>query len=325
MVDKQNIENVIIVGAGISGLSAAVYTSRGALKPLVIGGMIPGGQLMLTTEVENFPGFEHGIKGPELIDVTRKQAERFGTRIRDIDVLQIKPKKLMMGKDGNEEKTVFDIVLEKNEMITTKSVIIATGSKARMLDIPGEKEFWQRGVSTCATCDGYFFKDREVAVIGGGDSACEEALFLSKLTKQVTLIHRRDSLRASKIMQERIFNNPKVKVIWNSLPIEVLGDKNGMTGLKLKDTNTGAISEVKLDGMFLGIGHSPNTDIFKGIIDIDDKGYIKATNTKTSVRGIFACGDVVDSVYRQAVVAAGDGARAALEVERYLEAEFGHQ
>ena len=310
------MENVIIIGGGISGLTAAVYTARGGLNPLVLGGMAFGGQLITTTDVENYPGFKDGVKGPELIDQTRKQAERFGARIKQADVDSVE----QIQKDG---KNVYSVKLKNGESFEAKALIIATGAKSRTLDVKGEKEYWQKGVSTCATCDGYFFKDKKVSVIGGGDAACEEALFLSKMVEKVYVIHRRDQLRASKIMQRRILDNEKIEVVWDSVAEEVLGDGTKMTGLKLKNVKTEELSDLQVEAMFYAIGHIPNSEPFKNIVEVDDKGYIKADhNTKTKAPGVFASGDCVDFRYRQAIVAAGDGCNAALEVEKYLESEF---
>jgi len=304
----ENIEQVVIIGAGISGLTAAVYTARADLKPKVVTGMEAGGQLMLTTEVENFPGFPEGIKGPDLIANTKKQAAKFGAEFIMKDVVSV---------DKESDSFIIDLGDEK---IKTSSLIIATGASARMLGLESESRYVGRGVSTCATCDAAFFKDKVVSVIGGGDSACEEALTLAKFASKVYLIHRRDELRASKIMQDRVLNHEKIELIWDSVVEEVLGDGIKVTGLKLKNTKTGAVNELKLDGMFLGIGHFPNTKFLGDLIELDEAGYIKTPgNAKTNVEGIFVAGDVADPVWQQAITAAGSGCIAALQAGKYLE------
>ncbi len=300
------MHNVIIIGSGCAGLTAAIYTARANLAPIVIAGTKAGGQLSLTTEVENFPGFPEGILGPELIANTRKQAERFGAKFFNTDVISVdflsKPFK------------IFTL----NEAYETKSVIIASGASTVWLDLESEQRLVGRGVSSCATCDGYFFTNKNVAVIGGGDSAMEEALFLTKFANKVTIIHRRDALRASKIMQDRAFNNSKISFIWNSVVEEILGEEF-VTGIKIRNIDSRVVAEMAIDGVFVAIGHKPNTEIFKGQIDLDPKGYIVAINeTKTSIDGIFVAGDVQDHVYRQAITAAGLGCRAAMDTERYL-------
>lgn len=304
------IENVIIIGSGPAGLTAAVYTARARLNPLMIEGEEAGGQLMTTTEVENYPGFEHGITGPALIEVMRKQAERFGTRFMTRNVsavdLSSRPFRVTVGK------TVH----------LTKTIIISTGAKAKYLGLDSERKYMNRGVSACATCDGAFFKDVEVAVVGGGDTAMEEANFLTRFAKTVHLLHRRDTFRASKIMTERALANPKIKIHYNTEVAEVLGDERGVTGLIVKDTVNGATREMPVQGLFLAIGHKPSTDLFKGVIDTDEVGYIKTKpgSSYTNIPGVFAAGDVQDSVYRQAITAAGTGCMAAIDVERWLEA-----
>ncbi|HLD74872.1 MAG TPA: thioredoxin-disulfide reductase [Bdellovibrionota bacterium] len=301
------VENVIIIGGACAGLTAAIYTSRANLKPVCIEGFQAGGQLMLTTEVENYPGFPEGIMGPDLMQLFRKQAERFGTRFVTKDVTSV-----------NFKKTPFEIYVDK-ECYKTKAVIIATGASANLLGIPNEERLMGRGVSTCATCDGFFFKDQHVVVAGGGDSAMEEASFLTKHASKVTVIHRRDTLRASKIMQDRAFKNKKIEFIWNSTVTEVLGDKE-VTGIKIKNLQTGKEGELKCDGFFLAIGHTPNTKIFKNQLELLDNEYLKVLNhTRTSREGIFAAGDVQDHHYKQAVTAAGSGCMAALDAEKYLE------
>jgi len=298
---------VLIIGSGPAGLTAAIYAARADLQPLMIEGMERGGQLMLTTEVENFPGFPDGILGPELMDNMRKQAERFGTRVVSSDVTEVDftgyPFKVWVGKD----------------LYHAESVIISTGASARWLGVPGEARLRGHGVSACATCDGFFFRDKELAIVGGGDSAMEEALFLTKFASKVTIIHRRDELRASKIMAHRALEHPKIDIIWNAVVEEVLGDDE-VTGLRLRDTVTGEERTFRVDGLFLAIGHTPNTKIFDGQLELDDAGYIVVHDgTRTSVDGIFAAGDVVDHVYRQAITAAGMGCQAAIDAERWLD------
>lgn len=304
---------VIIIGSGPAGFTAAIYTSRANLNPLLFEGNQPGGQLTITTEVENYPGFPEGIMGPEMMELFRRQAKRFGTICENKDITKV-----------DFASKPFELWSE-DELYTADSVIIATGAKARLLNLESEKKYFGYGVSACATCDGFFFKNLEVAVVGGGDMAIEEANFLTKFASKVSVIHRRDELRASKIMQDKVLNNPKISFIWDSVVDEVLGkEENGkksMTGLRLKNVKTGEILEMKADGLFIAIGHDPNTAIFKGQIDMHENGYLKLTGTGTStnIPGVFAAGDVADSVYRQAVTAAGSGCAAAIDVERYLE------
>ncbi len=301
------MEEVVILGTGIAGCTAAIYSARAALKPLVVSGEQDGGQLTLTTDVENFPGFPEGIQGPELVERAKKQAEKFGARF-ETDICE-KLEKI----DGG-----FSLSFMTGKKVQAKSVIIATGASARWLGLESEKKFQGRGVTTCATCDGAFFKDKEVIVIGGGDSAMEEALFLTKFCTKVTVIHRRDTLRASKIMQEKAKKNPKISFIWDSGIEEVLGDKF-MTGVKLKNLKTGVVSDFKADGMFLAIGHIPNTKFIKGVLDLDSKGYLVANKEMhTSIPGVFAAGDVQDLRFRQAITAAGSGCMAGMEAEKYL-------
>ncbi|MFT4282932.1 MAG: thioredoxin-disulfide reductase [Candidatus Woesearchaeota archaeon] len=302
------MENVIILGNGISGVTAAIYTARANLNPLVISGPEHGGQLSLTTDVENFPGFPKGVQGPELVELGKKQAERFGARFETDIAKSVK-------KEGKEIIVEF----ESKKILKTKTLIISTGASARWLGLESEKKFMGKGVSTCATCDGYFYKNKEIIVVGGGDSAMEEANFLSKFASKVTVIHRRDELRASKIMQDKFFNNPKTDIIWNSKVVEVIGDDSGVTGVKLEDTKTGKIVEFSCHGVFLAIGHIPNTKFVKGLLDMDDHGYLITDNTKTNVEGIFASGDVQDTKYRQAITAAGSGCMAAMDAEKYIE------
>lgn len=300
-------EKVLIVGSGPAGLTAAIYAARADLDPLMIEGMERGGQLMLTTEVENYPGFPEGIMGPELMDGMRKQAERFGTRIVSSDVSKVdlseRPFKVWVGSDLYEAETL----------------IISTGASARWLGIEGESRLRGYGVSACATCDGFFFRDREIAIVGGGDSAMEEALFLTKFASKVTIVHRRDEFRASKIMAQRAIDHPKIEVLWNTTPEAVLGD-DLVTGLRVKNVFTGEESVLPVEGFFLAIGHDPNTKIFQGQLDLDASGYISASggSTQTSVEGVFAAGDVVDHYYQQAVTAAGMGCQAAIDVEHWL-------
>ncbi len=302
-------EQVLIIGSGPAGLTAAIYAARAGLEPLMIEGMERGGQLMITTDVENFPGFPDGVMGPDLMDQMRKQAERFGTRIVSSDVTKVdfsqRPHKVWVGQDLYE----------------AEAIIISTGASARWLGVPGETQFRGLGVSACATCDGFFFRDKELIVVGGGDTAMEEALFLTKFASKLTVVHRRDEFRASTIMAERVVNHPKIDVAWNSTLEEVIGG-DYVTGAVLKDTVTGETHEMPIDGVFVAIGHSPNTKVFDSYIELDDAGYIVTApgKTETSVEGVYAAGDVADSVYRQAITAAGIGCQAALDSERWLEA-----
>ncbi|MFQ5897538.1 MAG: thioredoxin-disulfide reductase [Candidatus Methylomirabilia bacterium] len=303
---------VIIIGSGPAGYTAAVYAARANLAPLLFSGVQAGGQLMLTTLVENYPGFVDGMMGPELMETFRKQAERFGTEIIGEDVTAV---------DFSQRPF---IVRAGDRVFEGHTVIVATGASAKLVGLEAETKLMGRGVSTCATCDGFFFKDQDIMVVGGGDSAIEEALYLSRLGRKVEVVHRRDALRASKIMQERAFKNPKIEFVWNSVLVDVLDPaKAKVTGVKLKNVKTGEVHERPVDGLFIAIGHSPNTAVFAGQIETDSNGYIVTTpgTTKTSVPGVFAAGDVQDHVYRQAVTAAGTGCMAALEAERYLEAQ----
>ncbi|MDP3698250.1 MAG: thioredoxin-disulfide reductase [Nanoarchaeota archaeon] len=302
------MEKVIILGTGIAGCTAAIYAARANLNPLVISGPEDGGQLTLTTDVENFPGFPDGVQGPALVEMCKKQAERFGTRFK-VDI----------ASEFKKIKGGFELLLMGGEKIQTKTLIVATGASARWLGIPSEEKYKGRGVTTCAVCDGAFFKGKEVVVIGGGDSAMEESQFLTKFATKVTVIHRKDSFRASKIMQDRFFKNQKCKVLWDNEVVEILGDGKKVTGVKLKNTKNGKITELKTDGVFLAIGHIPNTKIFEGKLDLDEKGYIKTDRfMKTNIAGVFAAGDVQDVRYRQAITAAGSGCQAAMEAEKYL-------
>lgn len=298
--------DLIIIGAGPAGYTAAIYASRASLKVLMISGTTPGGQLLLTSEVENFPGFKDGIMGPELMDQMKDQAKRFGTEIIQEFATKVElggqPKKVWVGKDEYLAKTL----------------IIATGASANWLGLDNEKRLWGKGISACATCDGFFFKDVEVVVVGGGDSAMEEALTLTKFATKVTIVHRRKEFRASKIMQERVLKHKKIEVVWDASVVDILG-KDKVEGVKIKDVNTNKTSTLKCQGLFVAIGHTPATSLFKGSLELDDKGYLKTKEgVKTTISGVFAAGDVADPHYRQAITAAGDGCRAALEAERYL-------
>ena len=304
------INKVVILGSGPAGLTAALYTARANLKPLLIEGNEPGGQLTITTEVENYPGFEHGVQGPEMMDVFRRQVTRFGTRF-------------LVGAvtEARLNKRPFELVMD-DAVVKADSVIISTGASAKLLGIESEKRLMGYGVSACATCDGAFFKEKEAIVIGGGDTAMEEATFLTRFCTKVTIVHRRDTLRASKIMQDRARKNPKIAFIWDSAIEEIVGEqKQGVSGVKLKNLKTGKITDMKTDAVFVAIGHQPNTAIFKGQLDMDELGYlkVKSGSTYTNIEGIFAAGDVADSVYRQAVTAAGTGCMAAIDAERWLE------
>ncbi|MFC5719766.1 thioredoxin-disulfide reductase [Streptomyces gamaensis] len=304
-----DVRNVIIIGSGPAGYTAALYTARASLKPLVFEGSVTaGGALMNTTEVENFPGFRDGIMGPDLMDNMRAQSERFGAELVPDDVTAVDL--------SDEIKTVTD---SAGTVHRAKAVIVATGSQHRKLGLPREDELSGRGVSWCATCDGFFFKDQDIAVVGGGDTAMEEATFLSRFAKSVTVVHRRDALRASKAMQERAFADPKISFVWDSEVAEIHGDAK-LSGLTLRNVKTGETSELPVTGLFIAIGHDPRTELFKGQLDLDDEGYLKvdAPSTRTNLAGVFAAGDVVDHTYRQAITAAGTGCSAALDAERFL-------
>ncbi|MEI5524630.1 thioredoxin-disulfide reductase [Streptomyces brasiliscabiei] len=306
-----DVRNVIIIGSGPAGYTAALYTARASLKPLVFEGAVTaGGALMNTTEVENFPGFRDGIMGPDLMDNMRAQAERFGAELIPDDIVAVDL--------SGEIKTVTDTA---GTVHRAKAVIVTTGSQHRKLGLPNEDALSGRGVSWCATCDGFFFKDQDIAVIGGGDTAMEEATFLSRFAKSVTIVHRRDTLRASKAMQERAFADPKISFVWDSEIAEIQGDQK-LAGLKLRNLKTGETSELPTTGLFIAIGHDPRTELFKGQLDLDDEGYLKVASpsTRTNLTGVFGAGDVVDHTYRQAITAAGTGCSAALDAERYLAA-----
>jgi thioredoxin reductase (NADPH) len=303
-----DVRDVIIIGSGPAGYTAAIYAARAKLQPLLFEGSVTaGGALMQTTDVENFPGFPDGIMGPELMDSLRKQAERFGAELVSDDVIEV------------DLTASPKVVKTETETYLAQAVIVATGSRYKELGIPGEKEMSGHGVSWCATCDGFFFRERDIAVVGGGDSALEEALFLTRFGKSVTLVHRRDALRASKIMQDRALANPKIKFQWNSEVVSVEGDGK-VTGLRLRDTRTSEESVLPVGGVFIAIGHSPRSELFTGQLDINPEGYVEVEgrSTRTKVEGVFACGDVVDHVYRQAITAAGSGCSAAIDAERWL-------
>jgi thioredoxin reductase (NADPH) len=312
---SDNHHKVVIIGSGPAGLTAALYSSRANLDPVIFEGMQPGGQLTITTEVENYPGFEHGIQGPELMDIMRKQAVRFGAKSFFKAVTEV-----------DFSKRPF-IIKTEDGVHTSDAVIISTGASAKLMNIPSETKFMGYGVSACATCDGFFFKGLKIFVVGGGDSAMEEATYLTRFASEVTIIHRREEFRASKIMIERAQKNPKIKFLLNSVIDEILGlDENGrkvVTGARLKDTKDGSISEVPVDGIFMAIGHKPNTELFKGQLEMDETGYliVKPGSTYTNIEGVFAAGDVADKTYRQAITAAGTGAMAAIDAERWLEAQ----
>ncbi len=303
---------VLIIGSGAAGCTAAIYASRAALKPIMVRGMQPGGQMTITSDVENYPGFADAIKGPWLMEQMEAQAAHVGTQIFSDTIVSV-----------DFSKRPFVAIGDSGDTYVGDTLIIATGASARWLGLESEKKFQNFGVSACATCDGFFFKGKDVAVLGGGNSAVEEALYLAKIAKSVTLVHRRDSLRAEKIGQERLFKTPNVKVIWDSTVEEFLGTDNppSLTGLKLKNVKTGAISELKVDGAFVAIGHEPNTQLFTGQLDMDADRYLKTTpgSTKTNIAGVFAAGDVQDKIFRQAVTAAGTGCMAALEAQKFLE------
>jgi thioredoxin reductase (NADPH) len=302
-------EKLIIIGSGPAGLTAAIYAARADLEPLMIEGLEAGGQLMLTTEVENYPGFPDGVMGPEMMDLFRKQAERFGTRILRSNVSKVdfsaRPFRIWVG----------------DEEYQAESVIVSTGASARWLDVPGEDKLRGHGVSACATCDGFFFRDREIVVVGGGDSAMEEALFLTKFASKVTIVHRRDEFRASAIMAKRALEHEKVDVRWDTVVEEILGEDT-VTGVRLRNVKTDEVEDFATEGVFMAIGHTPNTEVFDGQLEVNDKGYLTTfDNTMTSVEGVFGAGDVVDFTYRQAITAAGMGCQAAIDAERWLDSQ----
>ncbi len=302
-----DINQVIIIGSGPAGLTAAIYAARAGLEPLVIEGYGAGGQLMITTDVENYPGFPDGVQGPDMMMMFRQQAERFGTRFITADVSRV---------DFSERP--FRVWVENDEHVGN-SIIVSTGASARWLGIDGETRLRGKGVSACATCDGFFFKDKPVVVIGGGDTAMEEALFLTRMCESVTVVHRRDEFRASAIMAERVLENPKISVVWNATVVDVEG-ANVVEGVRVADVETGDEQVIPTAAMFVAIGHQPNTELFEGLLDADGEGYLITDGTRTNVEGVFACGDVQDTIYRQAVTAAGSGCMAAIDAERWLEA-----
>jgi thioredoxin reductase (NADPH) len=305
------MRNVVIMGSGCAGLTAAIYAARANLKPLVIRGLEAGGQLTLTTLVENFPGFPKGVQGPELIERMQNQAAEFGADFMEGHV---------RGADLSRRPFVIDL---GSETVEARTLIVASGASAKMLGLESERQLLGHGISTCATCDGYFYRGKEVAVVGGGDTAAEEAMFLTRHAMRVSIIHRRDQLRASKIMQDRLFHNPRINFIWDSLVTDILDvDRGEVTGIRLKNVKTGDETIKSVDGVFMGIGHSPNTSLFRGQLEMNEVGYlITHDGSKTNVPGVFAAGDVQDHVYRQAITAAGSGCMAAIDAERFLEAE----
>ncbi|MDG1486561.1 MAG: thioredoxin-disulfide reductase [SAR324 cluster bacterium] len=315
MSTKEQHHKLIILGSGPAGLTAAIYAARAILQPVVVSGREAGGQLMITSDVENYPGFPEGIKGPEMMDLLKAQAARFGTEFFSGDVI-----------DVDLSRRPFKLTLENKDTLSCDSLIISTGASARWLGMDSEKEYSGRGVSACATCDGFFFRDQDVAVVGGGDTALEEALYLANICKSVTLIHRRDEFRGSKIMQKRAVDHEKISIFWDTVVEEVLGNPMaGMTSLKVKNVKTEKVTEHPITGLFVAIGHSPNTKLFKDKLNLNENGYVEVTpgTTYTSVDGVFASGDVQDHVYRQAVTAAGTGCMAAIDAERWLAEQTG--
>ena len=308
---KNQIEKVVIIGSGAAGLTAAIYAARANLKPLVIEGIQPGGQLTITTDVENYPGYADVVQGPWMMEQMRSQALNVGARIINDVVVHVDFKK--------DSKTIS---LDSKSILSANTVIIATGAQAKWLGLESENKFNGKGVSACATCDGFFYRNKEVAVIGGGNTAVEEALYLSNICSKVTLIHRRDELRAEKILQERLFAKENINVIWNNIVSEILGDENGVNSLEIKDKNSDKTEIIKVEGVFIAIGHSPSTEPFKGVLEMDKEGYIVAQKPGTSItniEGVFAAGDCVDKIYRQAVTAAGMGCMAALDAEKWMQ------
>jgi thioredoxin reductase (NADPH) len=302
---------VLIIGSGPAGYTAAVYAARANLAPTLVAGSQPGGQLTITTEVENYPGFPKGVLGPELMELFKAQAERFGTTMIHGTITSV-----------DFSKRPFRAVVDERDELTADAVIVSTGASAKWIGLAKEQELGGYGVSACATCDGFFFKGKDLAVVGGGDTAMEEATFLTKFASKVTVIHRREELRASKIMQDKAKKNPKIAFIWNSVVSEIHGTReSGVTGLRLRNVVSNETAEFAVQGLFVAIGHSPNTKLFKGVLDMDEKGYVKTApgSTRTSIAGVFACGDVQDAIYRQAVTAAGSGCMAAIDAERWLE------
>ena len=312
-MNNEIARDVVVIGSGPAGLTAALYTARANLAPIVIEGTSAGGQLMLTTMVENWPGYRDGIMGPDLITELRAQAQRFGAEITSGHVARV-----------DLSARPFRVELADGPTYTARALIIATGASAKLIGLPSERRLMGRGVTTCATCDGFFYRGRPVAVVGGGDTAIEEAIFLTRFASSVTVIHRRDTLRASKIMQEKAFAHPKISFAWNKVVDDVLGEAEGkVTGLRLRDTITSATSELAIDGLFVAIGHTPNTELFSGVLDTDENGYLVTHHgSHTNIPGVFACGDVQDHVYRQAITSAGTGCMAAIDAERFL-AEHG--
>lgn len=308
-MSKTHKTKVLIIGSGPAGYTAAIYTARANLSPMLVAGLQPGGQMTITTDVENYPGFADTIQGPWLMDQMKAQAEHVGTQMVNDMIVEVDLK-------SSPKKAVGD----SGDIYLADSIVIATGAQAKWLGLDSEQKYMGKGVSACATCDGFFYRGKEVFIVGGGNTAVEEALFLTNFVSKVTLVHRRDSLRAEKIMQERLFKNEKVEILWDSTLEEILGDDNGVTGVKIKSVKDDSVTEYKTHGVFIAIGHKPSTDVFKGHVDMDDEGYIKTKpdSTATSLPGVFAAGDVKDKIYRQAVTAAGMGCMAALEADKYL-------
>ncbi|MDR0789381.1 MAG: thioredoxin-disulfide reductase [Bacteroidales bacterium] len=298
-----------IIGSGPAGYTAAIYAARADLKPVLFEGIQPGGQLTITTEIENFPGYPQGISGEQMMEDLKQQALRFGTQIRNATI-----------EKADLSKRPFVLEDENGNCCETDVLIVATGASARWLGLDSEKKFMGQGVSACATCDGFFYRNQVVGVVGGGDTACEEASYLSNICKKVFLFVRRDELRASKAMQERVLNNEKIEIVWNNKPVEILGDESGVTGVRLENTKTSEQKDLSLMGIFIAIGHNPNTDVFKGQLELDNEGYIvtKGGTSHTNIKGVFAAGDVQDTLYRQAITAAASGCKAAIDAERFL-------